>query len=685
VATRRLSTSSRYIPPSTGIDIPGTWVVQRGEDIQRLVNFLENTKEVVTTDTETVGCDPRVEHPRYKARATSVQFSTKEIPRIYLDNYRECEGNIRHLKKWAENPDRLKDGHNLKYDMMVFANHGARLQGVDCDTIVVDYLLDTSADGEHDLETAVFRAGITPQVLPGYRETFSYFPMRKDGVTPMKKPALRHHTEWWDMGEKAKVINYACKDAYYNRLLREKHEKSMRAIPYGKTRNYWDYYRLVDLPMLDVLFEMERDGVVIDSDHMRGLSSEFAEEIEAADREFLQALLQLGVPQDFLETFNPGSSDQLGNVLYDMLGYNCPKWTGKRPGEGSRSVDKPTLELLISKQKCTFLESLLRSREFGKLHSTYTEALPAFAAEYKGNVHTSLNQIGTATMRLSSSRPNLQNIPTRTKLGKRIREGFIAPPGCEVLVADYSQIELRVTAHKSKDPTLLRYFHEGKDPHALSAYHLFPHVRKAIDELGMDIDTKEAQKYVKTHYKEERDRGKTWNFMVIYGGGEQRAMDVFKVSKKEAVEKMAIFFDTYPGVQGMIHGAHTRAHRDGFVTTMFGRRCHIPHIHSQIFWMAKQGERQAANYEVQGSAQDIIKMGMISLHRNQRLRQLGYRQALQIHDEVLGYNQIGTGDEVQPIVEHVMATAYKDFGFPAMIVETPVEAGRGSNWAVAKV
>ena len=740
-----VGTREDYLRLVAGKEIPNPFVVTTAEQRQKLANILNWSKGCITTDTEGSGgegYDIKKMHPRYFMRATSVQFTTDEFPAIYLDNWKENEGSIQLVKSWLEDASKPKDFHNAKFDAHVFANHGMTLRGLEADTIVMDYLLDTSREGRHDLETCAFDWGITPTILPSYRDTFSYFPLTKKGV-PSKKAVVKPHMEWWEEvpegwtkdqyhPNKQKVVNYACKDTRVTRLVRAHHEAALRKIPWG-TKTYWDYYKMIELPFTTVLLNMELRGMVVDVPHLEALHLKFEKEIQAHGREFFRRLSAAGIPASFLEGangeegFNPKSSQQLAELLYGKLGYRVPKYTDgtkdgsrarKRGEEPTPSVDEEALldvqQQMIEAAKdevdrrlnlgipdevditeFDVLEPLLGTpvpgldpipgkRELEKLDNTYAVGLVAKAKVYRGRVHSNLNQIGTATMRLSSSKPNLQNIPTRSAIGRELRKAFIAPPGCVIHCVDYSQIELRVAAHKYKEPVMCKYFLEGKDPHSLTAYSLFDEIREDVDARFGTIDSKEAQKYVKTTYEDMRGRGKTWNFMVIYGGGIQRAMSVFAVTEEEAVEKIELFFATYPGVRAGLNRAIAYVMANGHIRTLLGRYCHIPGARDPKFGVRKAAERQAGNYEIQGSAGDIVKLAMILIENDPELKAMEYVMVMQIHDEILGYGPEEHAEATKERKQYLMANACELMGFKPLIVPTLAEGNYGANWHIAK-
>ena len=231
---------------------------------------------------------------------------------------------------------------------------------------------------------------------------------------------------------------------------------------------------------------------------------------------------------------------------------------------------------------------------------------------------------------------------------------------------------------------MVRYFKEGKDPHSLTAYSLFPEIKRDVDKKFGTIDSKEAQKYVKSTYEAERARGKTWNFMVIYGGGVKRAMSVFAVTEEEAEQKIELFFQTFPGVRGMLTRATNYVVEHGHIRSILGRYSHIQGARDSRFGVRKAAERQAGNYEIQGSAGDIVKLAMILIENDPRLKALGYVMVLQIHDEILGYCLKENAEEAGKIKQELMERSCQLSGFKGMIVETPVELGIGDNWASAK-
>lgn len=661
-------------------------VVNGSEGFQWLDTMLRSTSGrgpdwAVTVDTETFGSDIKKESAVGMAKASSVQFSTKEFPKgIYLDTLDENVKYLPFLRNWAEDPNALKVGHNFKYETIVFRNHGMKLKGLYADTIILDYMLNSSREGRHDLETACYDWKLSPVELDSYSDTFKWFPLTRNGKGPPSKVAkLKSHVEWWREGETDRVIKYACKDTEWTQKLLRHHERAIRDVPWVGKKSMWDYYTNIERRFSDVLAEMEIRGTYVDVDRLDELHETFAADIEKAGADFYEALAKQGLDPEFIANFNDGSPTQLSELLFDTMDID--------PIKGD-SVDKVVLDELV-KQGHDFLVPLQTKRSLEKLDGTYAVALAEWGRRYGGKIHTGLNQIGTATMRLSSSKPNLQNIPTRTKLGKMIRSAFIAPPGQVIYDADYSQIELRVTAHKSQDEVLLTSFRNGLDPHAFTAISLFEHVEAAAKKQfpGRSLEDKEVQKWVKATFDDERSRGKTWNFMVLYGGGVKRAMDVFGVSERKAKQKIDQFFSLYPGVRAMLDRAQKRARENGYVTTITQRRAYIVGADSYMAGVRAAAERQAGNYEVQGSAGDIIKMAMILLHEDKVLtEEMEVLLRLQVHDELLFTGPAGEAEEreAKKRIDAIMSNPFQAFGFGPLRVPTPADCHSGKNWAEAK-
>lgn len=684
--TKRLSSApTPFETPTSVLEVPDPFVVADATDLQILENILSDARTVTSFDTETIGCDPRSEHPRFRARATSCQFSLRGYPHIYLDNYQENSGRIKVIKRWAEDPNKPKVGHNIKYDLHTLTNHGIYMKGVVGDTLGMDYLLDTSAKGEHDLETCIERwKGVT---LDNYSQTFSWHPPLKSGKGDAKRAVVKPHYQWWDEGDRERVIKYAVKDAYWGLWLYEHHQQKLRGIPWAPGKSYWDYYKTIELPIIDVVFWMEQRGIRVDTPYLEELKVEFDRDIAAHGEAFFKALTEAGVSSSFLESFNPNSSQQLANVLFDMLGYPVLEWTdGGKSGVKQRSVDASTLKVLREEHGCEVIGPLLEKRALEKLQSTYVEALLDWSKVGDGRIRTSFNPFGSATERFTSSNPNLQNIPVRFKVGKKLRQAFVPRDGYVFGDSDYAAIEARLAAHFSKDHLLIKNFEDDLDPHAMTAYHLYDDIVKPAVDAQFGGPTRDALLWVKANHKDLRERSKTWNYMVVYGGGEQRAMAVFGVTKEKARDMIDSYFETYPGLRRMIEGAHEEARQNGYITSLLNARMHIPDIHSPKFGFRKAAERQAANGKIQKSAGEIIKMAMILIHQDPTLRSLGVETLLQVHDELVFEIPDDEGVKVQakPILDDYMSNSYRHFGFRSLRVATPAEVSYGWTWGDAK-
>ena len=400
----------------------------------------------------------------------------------------------------------------------------------------------------------------------------------------------------------------------------------------------------IEMPLMPVLAKMERNGVVLDTEALAETGRHFTERMEQLEKEIFELA---GHP--FLLT----SPRQVGEVLFDELKLNEK---AKKTKSGQYSTGEEVLEALRAKHP--IVGKILAHRGLKKLLSTYVEALPKLIHPQTGRLHTSFNQAVTATGRLSSSNPNLQNIPVRGDDGKEIRKAFVPEEGCIFLSADYSQIELRIMAHLSGDEHLVQDFREGRDIHAATAARVY---HKPIEEITRD----------------ERRKAKTANFGIIYGISAFGLAERMEVSRTEAKELISSYFNTYPRVQQFIDESIEKARSQGYILTEFGRRRYLPDITSRNAVVRGYAERNAVNAPIQGTAADIIKLAMIRI--DQRFEREGIRSKmiLQVHDELNFSVWPDELDRVRHIVVKEMENAF------AMEVPLVAECGTGSNWLEA--
>jgi DNA polymerase-1 len=672
------------------------WIVSSHEEARRLLSYLQTYDGVSSVDTETRGWNVEDRcSPKGKAFATCVTISTDDHPNIYLDNYGSNEGLIHILTPWLEDGSKRKVLHNAKFDMHVFANHGIELRGLHGDTMVMDFLLDTSARGQHDLETVYHRFfGVR---LPGYKETFKENIPKKNGE-PSKRFRTVPHYVWWERGELAKVIKYACKDTRLGLEVFYHHEAALAKVPWVSKdgRSYLDYYRTFELPYTEVLFRMERRGVRIDMKKVKELREEYLRIEQESMEAFFSELSELGLEESYLEKFNPNSGQQLGELLFEKLGLPVISMTksGKSP-----AVDEETLETLSQTNTTgvdlTFLKKLLEARKASKNRGTYADYIIKWAPQYGGKIHTSFDQIGAETARLSSKQPNLQNIPIRTALGKLLRDVFVAGKGEELIDADYSQIEVRMMAHRSGDPTMKRFVENDGDQHSLTAWAVMEYVglkklkEEILQKYGTDPEAKKPQPsveglaWIKANHKGLRDSGKTMNFAIQYGAGEQRAASVFGIPVEAGKKVIDVYFDTYEGLGPFMAKRRKQAAVKGYIRTMFGRYCHLPHASGRSFALRKRAERQAVNYDIQGSARDVIMAGMLLIDRDPVLKKLKAEMVLQVHDELLFTVPKENMEKALTRIKEVMEDPYSPFGFAPMSVKTVAEIGHGLSWGTA--
>ncbi len=588
-------------------------------DLDELVAALRRAGRFAV-DTETTGLDP------LQAELVGLSFAVTAGAGWYLPLGHHYLGvpaqlprerALAALRPLLEDPAVAKIGQNIKFDALVLARAGIELAGVADDTMIASYLARPEAKS-HGLDAMAGE-------LLGYR-TISYADVTGSG---------RQQVTFAEV-EIDKATTYAAEDADITLRLAE------TLLPLVGETGQERLYREVEMPLVGVLTAMERHGVRIDADLLGRLSQELAGKLAALEE---QIHAQAGT------AFNVASPKQLGEILFERL--KLPR--GRKTKTGW-STDSEVLATLAEEHPIAAL--VLDHRSLAKLKGTYTDALPRLVNPASGRIHTSFNQAVTATGRLSSSDPNLQNIPIRTEEGRRIRAAFIPADGCVLLSADYSQVELRILAHLADVPALKEAFAAGEDIHRRTAAEVFG----VFPQLVTD---------------EQRRRAKTINFGVIYGISAFGLAKQLGIPRREAQEFIDTYFARYPGIQAFMAArvAEARAHR--CVTTLLGRRCAIAEIDSPNGAIRGYAERNAVNYPVQGSAADIIKVAMVNLHRRLAAEKLAARMVLQVHDELVLEVPHGEVETVRELVRTEME------GAVTLSVPLAVEVGCGGNWREA--
>jgi DNA polymerase I len=586
------------------------------EQLEAWLNRI-GSADLTSIDTETTSLDP------IAAELVGISLSTESLRACYIPLAHRYAGApkqlplddvLEQLQPWLESPHQRKLGHNMKYQMHAFANRGIRLAGIAHDTQLQSYVLE--AHRNHDVDSLAERhLG---------RRTLTYVEVCGKGVNQLcfDEVAIDRATEY--AGEDAEVTR-ALHEALWPRI--EPDEK-LRFI-----------YEQIELPTAQVLYEMERTGVLIDRAKLEAQSRELGAriaELEAKSHELA------GQP------FNLGSPKQIGEILFGKLALPVVKKTAS----GTPSTDEEVLEKLALDYPLPKL--LLEHRALSKLKSTYCDKLP-ITADRDGRVHTSYGQAIAVTGRLSSSDPNLQNIPIRTLEGRRIREAFIAPPGHCIVSADYSQIELRIMAHISGDAGLLEAFSKGEDIHRATASEVFA--------VPLSEVTNQQRSYIKVI-----------NFGLMYG------MSAFGVASNLGIERDAAkliidrYFTRFPGVAKYMESTRALAKRQGYVETVFGRRLWLPEINSPNGPRRAAAERAAINAPMQGTAADLIKLAMIAVSKWINTEQLGTRLVMQVHDELVFEVP---DDEIELVKLRIpqLMSRVADLRVPLL-----TEVGIGRNW-----
>nr|WP_315405506.1 DNA polymerase I [uncultured Pseudomonas sp.] len=577
--------------------------------------------ELFAFDTETTGVDAQ------QAQLVGLSFAVQPHEAAYIPLAHDYEGApqqldrelvLNALKPLLEDPNKAKVGQHAKYDINILANcAGITVRGVAFDTMLESYVLNSTAT-RHDMDSLAKK----------------YLDHTTIGFTDIAGKGAKQLT--FNQIHLDKAGPYAAEDADITLRLHHKLHAELAALP-----SLASVLSDIEMPLVPVLARIEREGALVDADLLRIQSGELGDKMDALEREAIELA---GEP------FNLGSPRQLGAILYDKFGLPVLKKTPK----GQPSTAEEALEAL-AEEGFPLPKVLMQYRSMSKLKSTYTDRLPEQINPRTGRIHTSYQQAVAATGRLSSSDPNLQNIPVRTAEGRRIRQAFIAAPGYKLLAADYSQIELRIMAHLAKDEGLLSAFRNGLDVHTATAAEVFK------VELG-DVTS------------DQRRSAKAINFGLIYGMGAKKLGKDIGVDSKTAKAYIDVYFARYPGVRDYMERTRKQAADQGYVETLFGRRLYLPTIHSNRPQERAAAERTAINAPMQGTAADIIKRAMVTVDNWLASTALDARVILQVHDElVLEVREDLVEQVAQEIRVHMSGAAQLD-------VPLVVDVGVGANW-----
>ena len=585
-------------------------------DLNRWVEKLKQAK-LFALDTETDNLDYMA------ANLVGISFALENGEAAYLPLQLDYLGAPKTLEKTTalsllkpvlENPVIQKVGQNFKYDLTIFARNGIDVQGVAFDTMLESYVLNST--GRHNMDDLAKR-------YLGH-QTISFEEIAGKGKNQLS----------FNQIPLEQAAEYAAEDADVTMKLQQVLWEKLSKEP-----TLEKLFKEMELPLLGVLSRMERRGVLIDSDALFLQSNEIANRLSELEE---QAYVLAGQP------FNLASTKQLQEILFDKLGLPVIQKTPK----GAPSTNEEVLEELAFSHELP--KVLVEHRGLSKLKSTYTDKLPQMVNPQTGRVHTSYHQAVTATGRLSSSDPNLQNIPIRNEEGRRIRQAFIAREGFTVVAADYSQIELRIMAHLSQDQGLINAFTQGKDIHRSTAAEIFG---VALDEVT----------------SEQRRNAKAINFGLIYGMSAFGLSRQLGIGRADAQSYMDLYFKRYPGVQTFMHDIREKAKAQGYVETLFGRRLYLPDINSSNGMRRKAAERVAINAPMQGTAADIIKRAMIQLDQTLQ-NDPDIAMIMQVHDELVFEVRSEKVAFYSELIKTQMESAAN------LVVPLIVEVGQGTNW-----
>ena len=584
---------------------------KRSEIIQKLL-----TSKILSLDTETTGTEPM------DAELVGMSFSIAENEAFYVpvpSDQDEALKIVNEFRPVFENENSLKVGQNIKYDMIVLQNYGATVKGPLFDTMIAHYVLQPEL--RHGMD---YLAEI-------------YLHYQTIHIDELIGPKGKNQKNMRDLDPKD-VYLYACEDADVTLKLKNVLEKELKEN--DAERLFYD----IEMPLVPVLVNIERNGVLLDTEALKQSSAHFTAQMEQIEKEIYELAG---------ETFNIASPKQVGEVLFDKLKI---VEKAKKTKTGQYVTSEEVLESL--RHKHPVVEKILEHRGLKKLLGTYIDALPQLINPRTGRVHTSFNQTVTATGRLSSSNPNLQNIPIRDENGKEIRKAFIPDEGCLFFSADYSQIELRIMAHLSEDKNMIDAFLSNHDIHAATAAKVY---KIDLKDVGSDM----------------RRKAKTANFGIIYGISVFGLAERMNVDRKEAKELIDGYFETYPGVKAYMDKSIQVAQEKGYVETIFHRKRFLPDINSRNAVVRGYAERNAINAPIQGSAADIIKVAMARIYQRFQTEGIQAKMILQVHDELNFSVPVNEKERVEEIVIEEMEKAYR------MHVPLKADCGWGKNWLEA--
>ena len=585
---------------------------------EKIRNFIQiiKTKIFFSLDTETTDIDPM------NAELVGMSFSYAENQAFYVPvptNQDEALKIVNEFKEIFENEKTLKIGQNIKYDILVLSHYGVEVKGPMFDTMIAHYVLQPELRHNMDYLAEIY---LNYRTIP---------------IEDLIGNKGKNQGNMRNLSPEA-VYKYACEDADVTLKLKSVLEKELEVC--GASKLFYE----IEMPLVPVLAYMERNGVRINTATLKESSHHFTERMNQLEEE----IHELAGAE-----FNVSSPKQVGEVLFEQLKIIDK---AKKTKTGQYMTSEEVLEGLRSKHP--IVEKILDYRGLKKLLGTYIDALPLLINKRSGKIHTSFNQTVTATGRLSSSNPNLQNIPIRNEDGKEIRKAFVPEEGCEFFSADYSQIELRIMAHLSGDLNMIEAFREGDDIHAATAAKVY--------KIGIDEVT-----------REQRSKAKTANFGIIYGISVFGLAERMNVPRSEAKELIEGYFQTYPQIKEYMDKSIELARANGYIETVFGRKRFLPDINSHNAVVRGYAERNAINAPIQGSAADIIKVAMVKIYQRFQNENIRSKMILQVHDELNFSVYPEEKEKVQQIVIEEMEKAY------AMQVPLRADCGWGKNWLEA--